>query len=83
MEPKQNPSAKAVTEVILSSDYEERERKFVGHDVQQAQHAEATPPILDSRLRARYQELGTTSENESLRCEGDEEERLEERCFVI
>jgi hypothetical protein len=81
MESKQNASGKMAADGILPSDYEERESKFVSHDVQQAQHAEATPPILDRRLDARYQELGTSSENESLRCEGDEEEPPEPRSF--
>src|SRR5579871_5322189 len=81
MEPKQNTSGKAVADGILPFDHDKRVSKLVGHDVQQTQHAEATPPILDRRFHARYQELGTTSESESLRCEGNEEEPPEPRSF--
>src|SRR5215469_530054 len=81
MESKQNANGKVGVEVILPSDHEERELKFMGHDVQQAQHGETIPPTIDGRLHARYQELGTTSESGSLRYEGDEEEPQEPRSF--
>jgi len=81
MESRQNANGKAGVEVILPANYEDRELKSVGYGVQHLRNAEATSPIHDFGLDTRYQELGTTPESGSLRCEGDEEEPPEPRSF--